>query len=119
MSNVSAATIPKGAPMGLPIRGIRAVVTDGADAGKTVAAEETLSIGTADGNSIETQIDNFATVEEIDEWFRGGAFEENAIGVVFDPDELVRRHEAGVPFRVLVERPSLPEGKTPFDMLRF
>lgn len=72
-----------------------------------------------DGNSTETQIDNFATVEEIDEWFRGGAFEENAIGVVFDPDELVGRHEAGVPFRVLVERPSLPEGKTPFDMLRF
>ena len=35
-----------------------------------------------------------------------------------DPDELVARHEAGVPFRELVERPALPEGKTPFDMLR-
>jgi len=32
---------------------------------------------------------------------------------------LVARHEAGVPFRELVERPPLPEGKTPFDMLRF
>lgn len=72
-----------------------------------------------DGNSIETQIDNFATAEEVDEWFRGGDFEENSIGVVFDPDELVARHEAGVPFRELVERPALPEGKTPFDMLRF
>ena len=72
-----------------------------------------------DGNSIETQIDNFATAEEVDEWFRGGNFEENPIGVVFDPDELVARHEAGVPFRELVERPALPEGKTPFDMLRF
>ena len=72
-----------------------------------------------DGNSIETQIDNFATPEEVDEWFRGGNFEENPIGVVFDPDELVARHEAGVPFRELVERPALPEGKTPFDMLRF
>ena len=71
-----------------------------------------------DGNSIETQIDNFATLEDIDEWFRGGAFQENPIGVVFDPDELVARHAAGVPFRELVERPALPEGKTPFDMLR-
>ncbi len=71
-----------------------------------------------DGNSIETQIDNFATLEEINEWFKGGAFQENPIGVVFDPDELVARHEAGVPFRELVERPALPEGKTPFDMLR-
>jgi catechol 2,3-dioxygenase-like lactoylglutathione lyase family enzyme len=71
-----------------------------------------------DGNSIETQIDNFATLEDIDEWFRGGAFQKNPIGVVFDPDELVTRHAAGVPFRELVERPALPKGKTPFDMLR-
>ena len=72
-----------------------------------------------DGNSIETQIDNFATLEEVDEWFRTGSFQENSIGVVFDPDELVARFEAGVPFAELVERPPLPEGKTPFDMLRF
>ena len=72
-----------------------------------------------DGNSIETQIDNFATLEEVDEWFRRGSFQENSIGVVFDPDELVARFEAGVPFAELVERPPLPEGKTPFDMLRF
>ena len=72
-----------------------------------------------DGNSIETQIDNFATVQEADAWLRGGEFEENSIGVIFDVDELVARHEAGVPFSELVERPGLPEGKTPFDMLRF
>jgi catechol-2,3-dioxygenase len=72
-----------------------------------------------DGNSIEMQIDNFATPEETDAWIRSGVFEENPIGVIFDPDELVARHEAGVPFRELVERPPLPEGKTPFDMLRF
>ena len=71
-----------------------------------------------DGNSIETQIDAFATLEDIEEWFRGGSFQENPIGVIFDPDELVERYEAGVPFRELVERPPLPEGKTPFDMLR-
>jgi len=71
-----------------------------------------------DGNSIETQIDTFATLEDIEEWFRGGSFQENPIGVIFDPDELVERYEAGVPFCELVERPPLPEGKTPFDMLR-
>ena len=72
-----------------------------------------------DGSSIELQIDNFATVEETDKWFRSGTFAENPIGVVFDPDELVARHEAGVPLRELLDRPQLPEGKTPFDMLRF
>lgn len=71
-----------------------------------------------DGNSIETQIDTFATLEDIEEWFRGGSFQENPIGVIFDPDELVERYEAGAPFSELVERPPLPEGKTPFDMLR-
>lgn len=72
-----------------------------------------------DGNRVELQIDNFATARETDEWFRGGEFETNPIGVVIDPDELLARHEAGVPFRELVRRPPLPEGKTPFDMLRF
>lgn len=71
-----------------------------------------------DGNSIELQIDNFASLEDVDEWFRSGDFEANPIGVVFDPDELVARHEAGIPFRELVQRPPLPEGMTPFDMLR-
>jgi len=72
-----------------------------------------------DGSSIELQIDNFATVEETDKWFRSGTFQENPIGVVFDPDELVAKHEAGIPLRELLDRPPLPEGKTPFDMLRF
>jgi len=71
-----------------------------------------------DNNSIELQIDNFETAAEVDEWMKGGTFEENPIGVVFDPDDLVARHKAGVPFRELVERPPLPDGKTPFDMLR-
>jgi catechol-2,3-dioxygenase len=71
-----------------------------------------------DGNRVETQIDTLPTLEETAEWFQSGVFDENPIGVVFDPEELVERHEAGVPFRELVERPPLPEGKTPFDMLR-
>lgn len=71
-----------------------------------------------DGNSVELQIDNFASLEEVNEWFRGGDFQANPIGVIFDPDEFLARHEAGVPFAELVRRPPLPEGKTPFDMLR-
>ncbi|MFJ1846517.1 VOC family protein [Streptomyces sp. NPDC088146] len=57
-----------------------------------------------DGNHIELQIDNFATAEALDEWFRSGAFEANPIGVEFDPDELVRRFDSGESFAELVRR---------------
>jgi hypothetical protein len=39
--------------------------------------------------------------------------------VIFDPDDLLARFEAGEPLEKLVVRPPLPEGKSPFDMLRF
>ncbi|MFD4862943.1 VOC family protein [Streptomyces atratus] len=57
-----------------------------------------------DGNHIELQIDNFATEEALDEWFRSGAFEANPIGVEFDPDDLVRRFDSGESFAELVRR---------------
>ncbi|HTD05115.1 VOC family protein, partial [Undibacterium sp.] len=34
-----------------------------------------------DGVQAELQVDNFATQQELDEWFHSGAFEKNAIGV--------------------------------------
>ena len=71
-----------------------------------------------DGNRVELQIDNLPTRESIDQWMRSGAFAANPIGVVFDPDELLARYRAGVPFAELVERPPLPEGTSPFEMLR-
>ena len=71
-----------------------------------------------DGNSIELQTDNFASIEETDEWMRGGEFAANPIGVVYDPDDLLRRYEEGEPVSALVVRPPLPEGASPFDMLR-
>ncbi|NWH08378.1 MAG: VOC family protein [Alphaproteobacteria bacterium] len=49
------------------------------------------------GTRIELQVDNFATLEELAEWFASGAFAQNPIGVDFDADELVRLYEAGVP----------------------
>jgi catechol-2,3-dioxygenase len=72
-----------------------------------------------DGNRVELQIDNMPANEAIDAWMRSGAFAANPIGVTFDPEALLARYRAGEPFESLVERPPLPEGKTPFDMLRF
>jgi catechol-2,3-dioxygenase len=57
-----------------------------------------------DGNRVELQIDNFATAEEGQAWMRSPAFDRNPIGVDFDPDELVRKFESGVPVAELVVR---------------
>jgi len=48
-----------------------------------------------DGNQIETQVDNFDTLAEIDEFIKSPTFEENPIGVDFDPDELCKRIDSG------------------------
>jgi catechol-2,3-dioxygenase len=71
-----------------------------------------------DGSRIEFQVDNFPTAEEGNRWMRSGDFARNPIGVVFDPEELLARYRAGEPLEQLTMRPPLPEGATPFDMLR-
>jgi catechol-2,3-dioxygenase len=58
-----------------------------------------------DGNNVELQIDNFDTPEEAQEFLESDAFAENPIGVLFDPDELAARFEAGEPVADLVKRP--------------
>jgi catechol 2,3-dioxygenase-like lactoylglutathione lyase family enzyme len=50
-----------------------------------------------DGNKVELQIENFATVEEQNEFLRSPDFSKNPIGVSFDPDELARQYHKGVP----------------------
>jgi len=72
-----------------------------------------------DGNKIELQVDNFPTAEEANRWRRSGDFAANPIGVGFDPDDLLARYRAGEPLGRLAARPPLPEGASPFDMLRF
>jgi catechol-2,3-dioxygenase len=72
-----------------------------------------------DGSRVELQVDTMASAEAIDAWMRSGEFAANPIGVVFDPDEMVARYEAGEPLATLFARPKLAEGATPFDMLRF
>jgi hypothetical protein len=71
-----------------------------------------------DGLRVELQIDNFATTEELHAYFASRDFAENPIGVLFDPERLIRDYEAGVPLVELVRRPPLPEGATPLDMRR-
>src|SRR5437588_624446 len=66
---------------------------------------------------VELQIDNFATVAELDGYFHSPAFAANPVGVTYDPEELARQYEAGVPIADLLRIPPLPEGKTPWDML--
>jgi catechol-2,3-dioxygenase len=72
-----------------------------------------------DGSRVELQVDTMPTAESIDAWMKSGEFAANPIGVIFDPKDLVARYRAGEPFEKLVARPGLPEGATPFDMLRF
>jgi catechol 2,3-dioxygenase-like lactoylglutathione lyase family enzyme len=70
-----------------------------------------------DGNRIELQVDNFATAEDATEFMRAN-FAENSIGILFEPEELIVRYEAGEPVEALRQRPKLPAGKTPLDMMR-
>ena len=70
-----------------------------------------------DGNTIELQVDNFATAAEADAYMAEN-FAENPIGIIFDPEELAARYEAGVPITELRKRPKLPPGASPLDMIR-
>jgi len=68
-----------------------------------------------DGLRVELQIDNFS-MAEANAYFTSADFAANPIGVVFDPEDLIREYEAGRAYEELVRRPPLPPGKTPTDM---
>lgn len=55
-----------------------------------------------DGNAVEIQVDNFPTIESLNDWFAKGKFDENPIGVHFDFEELIARYRAGEPEAVLL-----------------
>lgn len=69
-----------------------------------------------DGNQLEFQVDNYETVEEAGEFFFTEAFEANPIGVDFDPEELLRRLEAGEDESTVKLRP--PSGPRGVDTIR-
>jgi catechol-2,3-dioxygenase len=50
-----------------------------------------------DGNRMEFQIDAYPSNDEANAFMRGPGFEQNPIGVEFDPDDLARRLRAGEP----------------------
>ncbi len=58
-----------------------------------------------DGTGIELQVDTFPTKQEAQAWFGRDEFKENPIGVLFDPEELLKAFEAGVPQDELLTRP--------------
>lgn len=72
-----------------------------------------------DGSGVELQVDTMPSAEAIEAWMRSAEFAANPIGVVFEPEDLIARYEAGEPTATLMARPPLPEGMGPFDMLRF
>jgi catechol-2,3-dioxygenase len=69
-----------------------------------------------DGLRVELQVDVFATTDEAHAYFTSSDFAENPIGVIFDPERLIRDYEAGRALEELLRRPPLPPGKTPMDM---
>lgn len=70
-----------------------------------------------DGNKVEAQYDVFRTADKATDFMRQ-FYSENFMGIVFDPEEMIARYEAGAPLEELVKRPLLPPGKTPWDMFR-
>ena len=49
-----------------------------------------------DGNLIETQVDNFETSEEANDFMSGPLFVENPVGTDFNPEELYQTMQSGV-----------------------
>jgi catechol 2,3-dioxygenase-like lactoylglutathione lyase family enzyme len=75
-----------------------------------------LYYGDPDGNQIEFQVDNYATVEESGEFFFSEAFAINPIGVDFDPEDLRARLLAGENEADLLRRP--PSGPVGLDAIK-
>ncbi|WP_144140875.1 VOC family protein [Paraburkholderia sp. BCC1884] len=69
-----------------------------------------------DGHRIELQVDNFDE-SECEQFFASGNYDENPIGVNFDPDEWIRRYSEGEPVKELTKRPTLPPDVNAFDMV--
>ncbi|OQU95756.1 hypothetical protein CLAIMM_01929 [Cladophialophora immunda] len=67
-----------------------------------------------DGNRVETQVDNFDTVDEANAFMAGPLYRENPIGTDFDPEDLIQRLKAGedhrsIKTRIEIGRRGLPE----------
>jgi catechol-2,3-dioxygenase len=61
-----------------------------------------------DGNSVELQVDVYATKAETAAYFQTDAFGRNPIGVAFDPEALAAAYEAGASDAELLRQPDGP-----------
>lgn len=57
-----------------------------------------------DGNQMEFQVDSFATSDEAQAFMQGPRWDENPIGVEYDPDDLLAKLRDGVPESELLLR---------------
>lgn len=71
-----------------------------------------------EGNRIELQADAFASMDEAKAYMRSEAFQSNPVGVMYDPEDILRRFKSGEAPDSLLRRPTLPPGASPMDMLR-
>jgi catechol 2,3-dioxygenase-like lactoylglutathione lyase family enzyme len=71
-----------------------------------------------DGTKVELQYDCFPKAEAVEAFFASGAYEENFMGIIVDPEALIAQYESGAPIADIVRRPKLPAGMTPWDMHR-
>ena len=74
-----------------------------------------------DGNSVEMQIDNFPSVDDASSYMTGPEFDEDPVGVCFEPDKMIDARRAGAPVDELITRkwalansPDLPNPLTIF-----
>jgi catechol 2,3-dioxygenase-like lactoylglutathione lyase family enzyme len=70
-----------------------------------------------DATKVELQYDTF-TAEECDAFFDSGAYDENFMGIIVDPEAMIADYQAGKPLAEITRRPTLPSGMTPWDMHR-
>jgi catechol 2,3-dioxygenase-like lactoylglutathione lyase family enzyme len=70
-----------------------------------------------DHNKVELQVDVFATIEATNQ-FLDRYYPENFMGIIFDPEQMIRDYEGGMSLEDLYRRPPLPEGMTSWDMHR-
>ena len=65
----------------------------------------------ADGNVLETFVDNFDRVEDLMAWMESKEYKTNPIGVDFDMEEVIKKLEAGATFDEVKKRPDIgPRG---------
>jgi catechol-2,3-dioxygenase len=65
-----------------------------------------------DGNRMEFQVD-CGTAEETKALMETPAYAANPVGVMFDPDDLLKRYESGVEEEILLVQPSGPPSPIP------